>query len=271
MKGCLMNIYADLTEVTYTPTLCSSLKHFPIDQLPLALPNNATFLLTIDSANQLAVSWWVTPKRTRSYPYARVYDTLGFSGKKVNIIPFMKDEDRDFVQWDTICLMSLLDVYVVIAYYDDATKNIKYNDKITQQRFNTEHIVNEIAQLLSYQSDALHWNLSRVDDIAGIGQMALDAYTAISHKLDVEMTSWESAHHRITNLRQNKEHFMQYSRKLAKQAQTRESLTIQPKELLTGIKATLTIQNFLGGCYYWTCDEVEIHGNQMHLIEGKHS
>ena len=141
----------------------------------------------------------------------------------------------------------------------------------TQQRFNTEHIVNEIAQLLSYQSDALHWNLSRVDDIAGIGQMALDAYTAISHKLDVEMTSWESAHHRITNLRQNKEHFMQYSRKLAKQAQTRESLTIQPKELLTGIKATLTIQNFLGGCYYWTCDEVEIHGNQMHLIEGKHS
>ena len=29
-------------EVTYTPTLCSSLKHFPIDQLPLALPNNAT-------------------------------------------------------------------------------------------------------------------------------------------------------------------------------------------------------------------------------------
>ena len=69
--------------------------------------------------NEFAVSWWVSPKRTRSYPYARVYDTLGFSGKKATIIPIIKDEgkdgDRDFLQWDTISLMSLLGVYVIVG------------------------------------------------------------------------------------------------------------------------------------------------------------
>ena len=40
---------------------------------------------------------------------------------------------------------------------------------------------------------------------------------------------------------------------------------------ISGIKAKLTIKNFLGGYYYWTCDEIEIHENQMYLIEGKHT
>ncbi len=69
---------------------------------------------------KFAISKWVSPKRTRSYPYERVYNTLGFS-KKITIIPIIKDEgakgDRDFIQWDTISLMSLLDVYVILAYY----------------------------------------------------------------------------------------------------------------------------------------------------------
>ena len=90
------------------------------------------------------------------------YDTLGFSGKKVTLIPVMKDEgkqgDRDFLQWDTVALMSLLGVHVIISYYADAekTKNPKYTDKITNQRFDLNHIRSEIDRLHSYQSDALH-------------------------------------------------------------------------------------------------------------------
>ena len=61
------------------------------------------------------------------------------------------------------------------------------------------------------------------------------------------------------------------SRDLAKKAQRRESITIQPKEKLTGIKATLTIKNYLGGYYYFTCDEVEIDKRNVYLIEGKHT
>ncbi|MCW3136086.1 MAG: hypothetical protein N2V77_03990 [Canidatus Methanoxibalbensis ujae] len=33
----------------------------------------------------------------------------------------------------------------------------------------------------------------------------------------------------------------------------------------------ITIKNYLGGYYYFTCDEVEIHGKDIYLIEGKHT
>lgn len=78
---------------------------------------DATFILQIDAENRFAVSRWVSLKRTRLYPYPRVYDSLGFAGKKVTIIPIVKDEgkdgDRDFLQWDTVSLMSLHDSFIL--------------------------------------------------------------------------------------------------------------------------------------------------------------
>jgi hypothetical protein len=40
---------------------------------------------------------------------------------------------------------------------------------------------------------------------------------------------------------------------------------------LLGTKATITIQNYLGGLYYFTADEVVLQGSKIYLIEGKHS
>jgi hypothetical protein len=229
----------------------------------------------MDDKKKVAVSWWVSPKRTRSYPYARVYDTLVFSGKKITIIPAIKDEgaegDRDFLQWDTISLMSLLGVYVVIAYYVNADRNPRYENKITSQRFDMQYIRNEINDLLSYQSDALHWNLSRVSEISQIAETALRSYDRISDKLGVRMHSRESALRRIMELRKGLEDFMNSSRQRAEKAQERESVTSQPKERLEGTKAKITITNYLGGKYFFTCDEAEVHGNEVYLIEAKHT
>jgi hypothetical protein len=87
---------------------------YDIEEFDKALSESGSFILEIDKENRIAVSRWVSPKRTRSYPYARIYDTLSFSGRKVTIIPIIKDEgkdgDRDFLPWDTISLMSLLGV-----------------------------------------------------------------------------------------------------------------------------------------------------------------
>jgi hypothetical protein len=182
-----------------------------------------------------------------------------------------KDGDRDFLQWDTVSLMSLLGVYVIISYYVDASKNTSSKNKITNQKFDIDHVKREINKLLYYQSDALHWNLDQLDNVGEIGKVALQSYKNISKKLGVEMHSWESAEKRIEQLLKGKETFMKLSRQLAEKAQKRERVTIQPKEHLTGAKATLTIKNYLGGLYYFTCDEVEIHGNDLYLIEGKHS
>jgi hypothetical protein len=232
---------------------------FNFDELNIALSKKATFKLRKD-LQEIAVSWWVSSKRTRSYPYARIYDSLNFVGKKVTIIPIVKDEgkdgDRDYLEWDTISLMSLLGVYAIISYYESASKSQRYTNKITRQRFDIEYVKSEIEKLLPYQSDALHWNLSQVDKVGELSKRALNSYDEISRELGVEMHSSASALKRIELLSEGKEAFMNLSRDLAKKAQKSESVTIQPKEKLEGAKAKLTIKNYLGGYYYLTCDEV---------------
>ena len=270
-----MDLSAKITGIKYKPFLCADLKEFSLKKLEEALSKHASFVLNISKGKNVAVSWWVSSKRTRSYPYARVYDTLDFAGRKITIIPVVKDEgkegDRDFLQWDTVSLMSLLGVYVIIGYYVEAEKNKRYMHKITNQRFDTRYIKEKIQEILFYQSDALHWNLSQVDKIGEIAQRALKSYELISRKTKVEMHSWARAEERIKQLKKGKEKFMEFSRALAKKAQKRESVTIQPKEHLSGKKGVITIKNYLGGFYYFTVDEVRRRGNIVYLIEGKHS
>jgi DNA-dependent RNA polymerase auxiliary subunit epsilon len=269
-----VEIFAEIEGIKYRPLLCKSLRTYKFSEIERAISQNGSFILEMDNENKIGVSWWVSPKRTRSYPYARVYDTLKCI-KRLTIIPIIKDEgkdgDRDFLQWDTISLMSLLGVYVIISYYKDADKNPNFRNKITNQRFDIEHIKNEIEKLMSYQSDPLHWNLSQIDNIGEIGRKAIEAYEEISKKLNVEMHSFEKARERINEISKESENFKRLSRDMAKKAQSREVKTTQPKELLNGIKGKLTIKNYLGGYYFFTCDEVEIHDRKVYLIEGKHT
>lgn len=270
-----MDLSAKITGISYTPHLCSNLEDFSFSDLEQAFANSA-FILNIDTQNSVAVSWWVSAKRTRSYPYARVYNTLNFSGKKITVIPIYKDEgqrgDRDFLQWDTISMMSLLGVHVIIGYYVDAENSASYpNEKITNQRFDLSHIGERIEEILSYQSGALHWNLAQVDKAGEIAQKALESYTNISNKLNVNMHSSITAERRITRLQEGRQAFMATSRELAEAAQQRETVTMQPKEQISGTKGRITIQNYLGGNYYLTLDEVEVTGRDIHLIEAKHS
>ena len=270
-----MDLSAKITGISYTPHLCSRLKTFAFADLEQAFANS-TFILDIDHLNRVAVSRWVSPKRTRSYPYARVYNTLGFSGKKITVIPIYKDEgqrgDRDFLQWDTLSMMSLLGVHVIIGYYVDADNSDSYpNEKITNQRFDMPYISERIREILSYQSSALHWNLAQADKVGEIAQKTLDSYEVISKQLNVEMHSTEDAKERIAELNEGREAFMSLSRELAEAAQRRETMTLQPKEQISGTKGKITIQNFQGGYYYLTLDEVEITGQGIHLIEAKHS
>lgn len=270
-----MPITAKIKEMKYTSLLCRELNTYDFNQLGSALSKDATFILKIDDKNSFALSWWRSAKRTRSYPYSRVYDSLAFVGKKITIIPIFKDEgkdgDRDFLQWDTISMMSLLDVHVIIGYYNDASQSSRYEKKVTDQIFDVNYIRNQIKDLLSYKSSALHWNVSQADKVWEIGKKALESYGIISKKLGVEMHSQKSAEKRIVELKEGKEHFMKFSRVLAELAQKRESVTVQPKEKLDGKKGIITITNYLGGNYYLTVDEVELHGKEVYLIDAKHT
>jgi hypothetical protein len=55
-------------------------------------------------------------------------------------------------------------------------------------------------------------------------------------------------------------------------AQNRESSTVQPHENVNpNEKASLTIQNYLGGKYFFTADEARIDGDKLSLVECKHT
>jgi len=272
-----MDIWGEIQSLKYTQTFENKkFNEYDLSNLKEAFENDTSFMLYLDDINKFAVSWWVSPKRTRSYPYARVYNTLAYAGKRVTVIPVYKDEgkdgDRDFLQWDTISLMSLLGVNVIISYYENADKSIRYKNKITNQRFDTEYIASEIKRLVSYQSDPLHWNLEQVDKIIDLTKKAVGAYRKISDETGVIMHSEKNILKKIDYLMQYKENFMLSSRKLARAAQKREVVTVQPKEkIYANLKASVTITNFLGGNYCFTADEAVVKNNLLYLIEAKHS
>jgi len=271
-----MNIQATVKKVTYRPLLCARLPQIAIAGFSSAFQEHASFILEFGDQNRLAVSRWVSAKRTRSYPYARVYDTLSFTGKKVTVIPVYKDEgfdgDRDYLQWDTISLMSLLGVYVIIGYYSQAVKNPRFAHKITSQRFELDYIRSKLEELRHFQSDALHWNLAQCENIQEVAFKALNAYRRISQQTGVKMHSEQSALERIFELSQGAEYFKFSSRINAQAAQGRESITRQPKEFIASDrKATITMTNYLGGEYHLTADEAWIEGDCIFLAECKHS
>ena len=97
-------------------------------------------------------------------------------------------------------------------------------------------------------------------------------YQKLGKQLSVEFHSEQGIDRFANQFIDGVKNFMDTSRQKAKEAQNREMQTIQPKEVLsTFTKATITIENYLGGKYYFTTDEIKIENDKVYLIEGKHS
>ncbi len=238
--------------------------------------------LVIKDDIRLAISKWVSPKRTRSYPYSRVYDTFMTSAiQKITIIPLVKDEgfdgDRDYLQWDTIALMSLLNVYIILGYYSDADKNernINKPNKITNQRLDSEYIKEKINEVSKCHASALHWNLSQLkpSELNILMDQIILSYKNISEKLNVKMHSVSGLNNFQNEIMVSSDDFKSYSRQKAISAQNRESLTLQPKESIgVGKKAKILVKNYLGGYYYLTVDDLIKEKDKFILAESKHS
>jgi hypothetical protein len=266
-----MNITGKITGIKYKVLLSDNLMEidiadFDINKMPSAC------LLT-DGKHSFAISKWVSPKRTRSYPFERVFNTLNVS-KKITVIPIVKDEgatgDRDFIQWDTVSLMSLLDVFVIFAHYEKADKR---NQKITNQKFDNEYVVLKIREIEEYHSSALHWNLNEVNtNLHSLIDKAKSAYEAIEKSTGVKLHNFNGLDNFKEKIGKDVSLFMAFSRGKAEKAQSREFVTVQPKESLSTLsKAKITITNYLGGQYFLTADEILLTDDKVSLIEGKHS
>lgn len=115
-----ISIEAEIEKIEYQPTLVEKLKQVSLDDFKSGRAfSNARFVVEYEPLKTIAISQWKSPKRTRTYPYARVYDTLSYP-VRLTIIPFVKDEgwagDLDFLQWDTVSLMSLTQHNRIITF-----------------------------------------------------------------------------------------------------------------------------------------------------------
>ncbi|MCL2743817.1 MAG: hypothetical protein FWE67_08200 [Planctomycetaceae bacterium] len=270
-----MDIIGTITGIPYKPLLCKPLKEINFADFDVNAAPSAC--LVKDGRFQFAISKWVSPKRTRPYPFERIYDTLNIAAK-ITIIPIVKDEgidgDRDYIQWDTVSLMSLLNVFVICAYYDSAVVNSRNTDKkkITKQRFDNSYIVGKIEEIKKYHSSALHWNLNELQNIHSVISKVKSAYKKIEKQTCIPLHNAEGIDVFAQQIGQDVSTFMQFSRGKSEKAQAREIVTVQPKEhLQTQTKAKITITNYLGGQYFLTADEACYKDGTLTLIESKHT
>lgn len=259
--------------VTYRACLTTALKRVAFADFD---PNKAQASGIIQADNtEIAYSKWLSPKRSRSYPFARIYNTYN-SAKILTIIPVVKDEGKDGeldkIQYSTISWMNLLNTYIVLGYYEDARKSYKkdqaHKDKLTNQKLNSDFIRSQIQEILDYKQSALHWNKNLFEErFVSIFQQALDSYRTISNRTSVQINSHVGIEKYLQAVIEDFEEFKNLSLKGSQNASKREAATSHELEyLIDGKKATFCIENYLGGIYYLTPDEI-VPGEEEYIIQ----
>ena len=234
------------------------------------------------SENNLAFSKWVSPKRTRTYPFARIYNTYHLNTKKVTVIPIIKDEgggtqNNDRINFITFSWMNLLNVYIVLAWYEGAERKAGTTNRITHQTLNTESIRRKLLEVSRYQASALHWNTNHfTEDFERIFLNAVESYEKISLKEKVDMHASSVHLKRLEKFKKDNvfclETFKNATLPASQAAALRETLTMHELEALgENAKGIFSISNYLGGEYYLTADEVYWENGQLVIQESKNS
>ncbi len=258
-----LNFEGFIKDVQYKAFLTEDLPHYEYKDFDINTvePSGKIHL----PEGEFAFSKWVTPKRTRSYPFERLYNTIN-SPMRLTIIPIIKDEgldgDLDRIQYSTISWMNLLNIYIVLAYYDKASKNkhpLQFSkNKITSQEFNTTIVNEQLLKISRYKQSALHWNRTLMEDsFVDIYKLALDSYERISKKTRTKIHDRNPQEQYLAIIMRDFVNFKDISLRGSKSAALRETQTSHNLEYLSdGMKATFQINNYLGGTYFLTADEV---------------
>lgn len=266
-------ISGEVERINYRQSVSDDLREYQFENFDVNAASGAFVLAK--GQEKIAVSRWISPKRTRSYPYERVYDTLAFVGKKATIIPVVKDEgsagERDFLQWDTISLLSLLDVRVILAYYDSAEKHPKRADRITKQKFDNGYVSARLIEAMNFTGTSREWNEREAKQLKTVFEKARLAYREIAKQTKTYLHD-ETALDELIKVAETPQKFVEFSRRKSRRAQSREFVTEQPKEALsTDTKGKVTITNALFGKYFFTVDETRLEPKIVYLIEAKHT
>lgn len=267
-----------IQNVRYRTFLHPAISQYNIQDFSI---NTAKGYGIINLGNQtMGFSKWVSPKRTRSYPYARIYNTYHLP-KRVTIIPVIKDEglqgDNDRINFITLSMMNLLNVFIILAWYSEAKTNPRRGHKITNQRFDADYINRMLIEIGDYQQTALHWNLMHFKrDFEPVFLNAVESYERISKTTGIAM---HPASRNLALLEAFKtagefdgSAFRDISLLGSESAARREILVTHKREMLSeGDKGYIRLKNYVGGIYHLTVDEVIFAGDKVVLQESKNT
>ena len=119
----------------------------------------------------------------------------------------------------------------------------------------------------------MHWNRSLFEErFVKTFRQALDAYISIANRTGVQIHSYAGIEKYLQAVVGDFEEFKNISLKGSQRASKREALTAHELEyLVNGRKATFCIENYLGGIYYLTPDEIVLAQGRYIIQESKNS
>jgi hypothetical protein len=260
-----------IKDVKYHANLTSMLESYGFEQFDINETKSVGLVQT--SRGTLAFSKWVSPKPTRSYPFERIYNTYN-NQKIITIIPIIKDEgidgDSDFISYKTFSWMSLLNVYVILAYYSSASKRPGAKQKITNQKFDVDFIRDQIDAITQYKQSALHWNRTLLkDQFTNILKLAIRSYQEISVKTRVGVHDYSK---RLSDYLKDLEAYQKNSLDASRRAAHRETSVNHALEVVDASqKYVLEIENYLGGIYSLSPDAIVLEAGTWIILESKNT
>ncbi len=274
----VLSLEGVIRNLSYEPHLSPTLTEYDLEHFNVNTAKGYGIVKV--GGNTLGYSKWVSPKRTRSYPYARVYDTYHLP-KRVTIIPVIKDEgirgENDRINIITLSLMNLLNVFVILVWYEDAKPHLTRAGKVTNQLMPVDYVREKLRAINNYQQTALHWNLSHFEnDFVGVYRKAVESYKRTGAALGITM---HAEHDHLSVLEQymvdgkfHADSFRELSLTRSKGAAHRETVVEHLLEFLQdGDKAYISLTNYLGGEYHLTADEVFVEGKRLVIQESKNT
>ena len=253
--------------------------------------NNTSFKSKIGK-DIVAISVWTTPKRTKTYPFPRVYSTLGHDGKKITIIPvqasYGKHGDDNKLQPGTISWMTGLGVYVIIGVYTKAKMKPKgapsanaKEDKVSTEgepvftsfEFENDELEDQVKKIVSKCPKIEDWNQEQLLKIPSLLETAIENNRRLGKELGVPVKSFKFLEKDIRVWKTDMSKFLDDCDNESKGAQDRETSKDQKLEKVPGTKGKINVDMGNSKMIFLTADSISIDENEkiIEILEGKHA
>lgn len=281
MPNEILVIDGKISNIRYISKWKSKLPTLTLEKAQGSRPKKNVFFYT-DSDEQICISVWTSPKRTKTNPLPRVFSTLGHEGIKITIIPVLKEEgesgEQNLLHANTIYWMSSLGVYVIIGYYKEAilgkvgrqASNAKEgkpskegNPKFAEQILDLDMIRRQIHQIIEKTPNIHVWNDRQINHIPLLLEKSIRQYKKLGMSLGVplKVKSLEKKEFKNNEWKKNIQKMFEDNSNDEILAQTRETKTDHKHEDIPedyGGKGKFNIECGKSKMLYLTADAVSV-------------